>query len=372
MNILKSIKLMGLFALAFSVVSCKVDAPKQTQTSFETMVVKKSNIVVPVKYSARLSGKADVKITPQTDGQLIKICVEEGQRVRLGQVLFMIDSRQSKLNLEEAQANLQAAIAQENSAKLEYESNKNLFEKKIVSSYMLNNALNSYNQAKAAVTQARSAVNRARVNLSYCTITSPVSGIVGAIAPSTGDQVSPGVELTTISGNESMNAEFSINEETLYSIASETVKDTKSYLQTLPEMSFIMKDGSEYEHKGKMATFTGMVDKMTGTVLCKASFPNPDGKLFSGLQGTVVIPFNMDNVMVIPQTAVVRLQDKTLVYKVNDKKCAVSAIVTVVDAETGKDVVVTSGLKPGDKIVTVGANNVREGQQVLFDDEKTK
>ena len=86
----------------------------------------------------------------------MKICVSEGQQVKQGQTLFIIDQRNAQLELEAAQANLQAALAQENSAKLEFESNKNLFDKKIVSSYMLNNSENAYKQAQAAVAQAPS------------------------------------------------------------------------------------------------------------------------------------------------------------------------------------------------------------------------
>ena len=158
--------------------ACGIDMPKETKTSFETMTVEKQDITVPMKFSARLKGQSDVTITPQVSGQLTKITVNEGQQVKKGQTLFVIDSRNARLELEAAQANLQAAMAQENSAKLEYESNKNLFEKNIVSRYMLDNSQNTYRQAQASVAQARASVSRARVNLGFCTITAPVSGLL--------------------------------------------------------------------------------------------------------------------------------------------------------------------------------------------------
>ena len=111
-----------------------------------------------MKYSAKMKGQADVAIMPQVSGQLMKIYVTEGQQVSKGQALFAIDSRNAqhelesaRANLQAAQANLQAAISQANSAKLEYESNKNLYEKKIVSNYMLESSLNTYKQAQATV-----------------------------------------------------------------------------------------------------------------------------------------------------------------------------------------------------------------------------
>jgi membrane fusion protein (multidrug efflux system) len=117
---------------------------------------------------------------------------------------------------------------------------------------------------------------------------------------------------------------------------------------------------------------TGVVNATTGSLACKATFPNPDGILYSGIQGTVVVPYSHHDVMVIPQTAVVRLQDKSLVYKVKADSTAIAVTVTTTDVGNGKDVIVTAGLNVGDRIVTVGANNLQEGQRVLFPAEATE
>ena len=356
-NRIAKLSLMVLVVLCMT--ACGVDIPKEKQSSFETMTVKKSDIEVPVKYSAKMKGQADVTIMPQVSGQLMKIYVTEGQQVSKGQSLFAIDSRNAqhelesaRANLQAAQANLQAAISQANSAKLEYESNKNLYEKKIVSNYMLESSLNTYkqaqatvSQAKASVSQAQAAVNRAKVNLGFCTIKSPVSGVIGEIPVYAGDQVTPMTQLTIVSGNQKMEAEFS-----------------------LPESV----NGTEYPIKGRISTLTGVVNATTGSLACKATFPNPNGILYSGIQGTVVLPYSRHDVMVIPQTAVVRLQDKSLVYKVKSDSTATAVTVMTTDAGNGKDVIVTEGLNVGDRIVTVGANNVQEGQRVLFPAEPQK
>ena len=352
--------------------SCSYDEPKVVPTSFETMTVKKSDIELPMKFSARMKGQNDVTITPQVSGQLMKIYVTEGQLVRKGQTLFAIDSRNAQLELEAAQANLQAAQAQENSAKLEYESNKNLFDKKIVSSYMLNNSQNAYKQAQAAVSQARAAVNRAKVNLGFCTITSPVSGVIGEIPVRTGDQVSPLSELTMVSGNTSMYAEFSVTEAIVEAMVQEGVKasEVDKYIANLPEATFVMKNGTEYPHKGRVVSLTGVVNDATGSLTAKVSFPNPEGHLYSGIQGTIVMSFAEKGVMIIPQYSVVRLQDKAIVYKVKADSTATAIDVTTQDTGNGKDFIVTSGLNEGDQIVTLGANNVTEGMKVLFPNEK--
>ena len=348
--------------------SCGPEMPKLTNSSFETMTVKKSDIELPYKFSARMKGQNDVTVTPQVSGQLMKICVTEGQKVKQGQTLFIIDSRNAQLELEAAQANLQAALAQENSAKLEYESNKNLFEKKIVSTYMLNNSENSYKQAQAAVAQARAAVNRAKVNLGFCTITANVSGIIGEIPVRVGDQVSPMTQLTILSGNTTMYAEFSVTEAIVEAMVKEGVKATEveKFIANLPPATFVMKNGTEYPHKGRVISLTGVVNTETGSLTCKVSFPNPEGHLYSGIQGTIVMPFAEEGVIIVPQFAVVRLQDKAQVYKVKADSTATAIDVTTEDTGNGKDFIVTSGLNEGDQIVTTGANNVTEGQKVLF------
>ena len=351
--------------------ACGLQMPKETQSSFETMTIQKSDIELPYKFSARMKGQNDVTIMPQVSGQLMKIAVTEGQQVKKGQVLFVIDSRNAQLELEAAQANLQAALAQENSAKLEYESNKNLFDKKIVSSYMLSNSENAFKQAQASVAQAKAAVNRAKVNLGFCTITASVSGVIGEIPVRTGDQVSPMTQLTMLSGNTTMDAEISVTEALIESMVQEGVKaaDIEKYLANMPPATFVMKNGTEYPHKGRVVSLTGVVNAATGSLTAKVSFPNPDGHLYSGIQGTVVINFAEKDVIVVPQNAVVRLQDKSLVYKVQADSTATAIDVTTQDTGNGKDFIITSGLTTGDRIVTTGANNVTEGLRVLFPEE---
>jgi len=368
---MKSIKSTLMLGVIAGLVACDVNMPKETQSSFETMTVKKSDIELPYRFSARMKGQNDVTVTPQVSGQLMKICVAEGEQVKKGQTLFIIDSRNAQLELEAAQANLEAALAQENSAKLEYESNKNLFEKKIVSSYMLNNSENSYKQAQAAVAQARAAVNRAKVNLGFCTITATVPGVIGEILVRPGDQVSPMTQLTMLSGNTTMYAEFSVTEAIIETMVKEGIKasDMDKLIDQLPEATFIMKSGTEYPHKGRVVSLTGVVNASTGSLTSKVSFPNPEGHLYSGIQGTVVMNFAEKDVIIVPQYAVVRLQDKAQVYKVQADSTATAIEVTTADTGNGKDFIVLSGLNPGDQIVTTGANNVTEGMKVLFPEE---
>ena len=165
-----------------------------------------------------------------------------------------------------------------------------------------------------------------------------------------------------------MDAEFSVTEALIEASVSAglTQSDKMKHMAELPDVTFVMKNGTVYPHKGRITSLTGIVDVATGSLGAKATFPNPEGHLFSGIQGTVVLPFAQKDVMVVPQTAVVKLQDKQQVYKVKADSTATAVTVTTADTGNGEDVIVTSGLKVGDKIVTIGANNVQEGQKVLF------
>lgn len=361
-------KTKNLYLLFFAAIltACGGQAPQVVQTSFETMTISKSDISVPLKFSATLKGTADVTITPQISGQLMEVCITEGQQVKKGDVLFRIDSRDKQLELESAEANLLAAEAQESSAKLEFESSRNLYDKKIVSKYVLDNAENQYKQAQASVAQYRASANRARVNLSYCTIEAPVDGVIGSVPVYAGDQVSPGTYLTLLSGNAKMYAEFSVNESILAERTEEEARNPEKMLALLPDVSFAFKNGDVYNQKGRITSITGTVDRTTGALTCKATFPNPNGLLYSGVQGTVVLPIDVKDVMVVPQNAIVKLQNKSLAYKVGADSCVTSVIVKTASISSERDLVVTEGLEVGDVIVTVGANNLVENQRVIF------
>ena len=347
-----------------------INAPQEKHTSYETIALSKQSVTVPVAWSASLTGKKDVSITPRTSGQLLQVCVSEGQRVAKGQKLFVIDSREATLALQTAQADLRAAQAQESSAGMEYECNRNLFDKKIVSEYFLNSSKNDYDRAKAAVAQSKAAVANAQLQLEYCTVTSPVAGKVGAIPNNPGDQVSQMTVLTTVAGDSEMTARFSITETQLQELLKEYGTVDKA-LAGLPEVSLRLKDGSLYARSGRVVSIAGVVDQTTGSVVCKANFPNPDGLLYSGIQGNVVMEFSFDDAVVIPLTSVVRLQDKSLVYQVVDN-VAHSVIVTVEELGNGKDAVITGGIEPGCTIVGKGAGNVYDGQQVVFPEADKK
>lgn len=352
-------------ALCLCCLSGCVKMPEEQHTSYETITLRRETVTAPVSWSAAIRGKGDVSIVSRCTGTLNAIEVKDGQRVKAGDVLFRIDSRSAENNLEHANANLQTALANLDNARLEAESNQELAKQGIISDYLLRTSINALHSAEAQVAQARAAVSTAELQLGFCTIKTPVDGLVGNILPHVGDIIAEGTMLTRVAGVSEMEVSYSLTESQIHALIAE-LGSLDNVLKVAPPMTLRFKDGSEYRHKGRITSLSGMVDQQTGSITCYVTFPNPDGELFSGMQGTVVMPVEWEDVMLIPQTAIVRIQDKALVYKVGADSLATSAIVEIEDLGDGERAVVLSGVEVGETIVAKGAANVHENDRVIW------
>ncbi len=342
-----------------------VKMPEEQHTSYETITLKRETVTAPLTWSAAIRGKGDVSIVSRCTGTLNEIKVKDGERVKKGDVLFLIDSRIAENALVHAQADLQTAIANRDNARLEAESNKELADQGIISDYLLRKSLNVLQSAEAQVAQANAAVRDAELRLDYCTIKSPVDGLVGNIIPHVGDVIAEGTMLTRVAGVSEMEASFSLTESQVHAIVSE-LGSLENVLKIVPPLTLRFKDGSEYSEKGKITSFSGMVDQQTGSVTCYATFPNPKGELFSGMQGTIVMPVEWEDVMLVPLTSIVRIQNKALVYKVGADSLATGAIVEIEELGDGERAVILSGAEVGETIVAKGAANVHENDRVIW------
>ncbi len=332
--------------------------------SYATMKVEATDKELSTSYSATIRGRQDIDIYPQVSGTIEKLCVTEGQKVRRGQSLFIIDQVPYKAALKTAVANVEAARAALATAALTYNSNKELYAQKVVSEFSLKTAENAYLTAKAQLSQAEAQEISARNNLSYTEVKSPSDGVVGALPYRAGALVSPSLPqpLTTVSDNSDMYVYFSMTENQLLALTRQYGSMDEA-LKNMPQAELRLNDNSVYDKKGTIESISGVIDRQTGTVVARVVFPNESRLLHSGASGTVVVPTTYKNCIVIPQEATVQLQDKTVVYKVVDGK-AVSALITVAGINDGREYVVLDGLEVGDEIVSTGAGLLREGTQV--------
>lgn len=315
-------------------------------------------------YSAAVRGRYDAAIMPQVSGTIQRVMVTEGQKVKKGQSLFVIDQVPYRAALATASANVQAAKAGLATAQLSFDSAKELYAQKVISEHQLKTTENAYLTAKAQLAQAEAQELNARNNLAYTEVKSPSDGVVGALPMREGTLVSPsmGTALTTVSDNQEMYVYFSMTENQLLAMTRQ-YGNMDEALKAMPEVQLQLNDGSMYGQPGRIQSISGVVDRQTGTVSVRSVFPNDGGILRSGANANVLIPSVHQGVIVIPQAATVQMQDKYVVYKVVDGK-ATSTLVSVAATDDGREFVVTEGLQPGDEIISKGAGLVREGTVV--------
>ncbi|MGN0189094.1 MAG: efflux RND transporter periplasmic adaptor subunit, partial [Candidatus Cryptobacteroides sp.] len=310
--------------------------------SFKVLETARQDITLTDNYPASIRGRQDIAIYPQVSGTISKVCVKEGQRVRKGQSLFVIDQVPYKAALQMAQANVKAAEAAVATSQLVYDSRKALYGENVISEYDLRTSENSLLSAKAQLAQAQAQEVTAQNNMTYTMVLSPADGVVGTLPFREGALVSPSTPtaLTTVSDNSSMYVYFSITENELLALCSEH-GSMDEVLKSLPEVELMLNDGSIYAQKGFVETISGVIDSSTGSVSVRAVFPNEGGILHSGASGRIVLPYEYAGAIVIPASSTFELQDRVFVFLVRDGK-AVSRQVEVLLTDDGKNYVVKS------------------------------
>ena len=348
------------------------EAPK---VNYETKVLQPETKVYNMSFPATTCGVSEVKVYPLIEGIITKKNFVTGTIVQKGQTLYVIDPTEYQLNVQSAQADLNVAQAAMQSAKLEYESNQKLYEKHIISEYVLNTSLNDYNSAKASVTQAQAQLNIARTNLGYCTVKAPSTGYVADHNFFVGDMATRSNYVCTVSDISTVKADFSITETELLSIVKEYhLRSGKNGMEgpngslvsdALPKVKLKLKDGTIYEGEGEIITIDAIVNSSTGTASCEAAFKNPDGVLRSGLSANVIIPLTIDSVLSVPQTAAVRLQDQMMFYRVKQDGTVEGIICKeVYPSNDGTEYYLLDGFNAGDEVVTNGAGKLTNGQKI--------
>ena len=345
-------------------ISCNQSSQHVQETKFSSIKVSASGINITEKYPASIEGRQDIAIFPQVSGTISKVCVKEGQKVRKGQSLFIIDQVPFKAALQMAQANVEAAQAGVATAQLVYDSRVKLFDEKVISEFDMLTSKNQLLTAKAGLAQAEAQLVTAENNMTYTQVLSPVDGVVGTIPFRAGALVSPAIPqpLTTVSDNSQMYVYYSISEVQLLGLTAQH-GSMDEVLASLPPVTLELADGSFYGEKGEIETISGVIDPRTGSVSVRAVFPNAGGILHSGASGRIVLDRKHENVIIIPCSATFELQDLVFAYRYADGK-AVSSRLSVTLTDDGRNYIVNSGLEEGDIIISEGVGLIRDGQQI--------
>lgn len=345
-------------------VGCGAKKQDMPGEKYKILTVTTGSQTLQSTYPATLRGKQSVEIRPQVSGTITQVCINEGDVVRKGQILFIIDQIPYRAALETALANVKSAQAQLQTAKLTAKSKEELYKVKVVSDFDRQTANNQLLEAEAAVSQAKAEETNARNNLSYTEVKSPVDGVASMIPYRVGALVNSSITepLVTVSDDEEIYAYFSMAENQMLDLIQQ-YGSLEEARQKLPPVSLTMSNGNTYPDTGRIDAISGTVDESTGGVTVRAVFPNRKHLLRNGGSGIVSIPTEYKNCITIPQSATYELQNKIFTWKVVNGKTQ-SVPITIYKYNDGQNYIVLSGLKAGDVIIAEGAGLMQEGTAV--------
>ncbi|HEX6708614.1 MAG TPA: efflux RND transporter periplasmic adaptor subunit [Albitalea sp.] len=354
--------------LAVLIAGCgKSDAPTSAATptsgaasgpavSVSSVRAEQRDYQVQLEATGTVTALTSVEIRPQVSSTIEKIHIREGQFVRKGEPLFTLDSRADQTNVAKAQAQVQKDLASLADAERQLARSKELVAQNFVSQVAVDQNQTLVDAQRAAVAADRAAVEAARVAMSYSRIAAPITGRAGIVSVALGSLVSPSSPaMITITQLDPIAVAFSLPQRNLNDALQSLRSGGGSVIAVLPEGRGTL--------QGKLSFVDNAVDAGSGTVKVKALFDNAGDKLWPGaFVGVKMAVQTLKGAIVVPQAAIVQGARGKVVFVIEEGNKAAARPVEVVYA-VGQDAVVT-GVKPGDRVIVDGRQNVRPGTVV--------
>ncbi|MGA1057861.1 MAG: efflux RND transporter periplasmic adaptor subunit [Phycisphaerales bacterium] len=347
--------------VATALLACEEKKPAPRPQPPPTVVVSAASTAdVPIyrDYPATAMSIQPVSIVPRVEGWLLEQNFVNGAMVDAGQKLYQIDPDPFKAKLDAAEADLAVANAQLFNAKQQYERNKPLLDSDAVSQEKLESLEASYLAAQAQVQSAQAEIEIAKLNLSYCTIASPVAGQVSATAKYVGDLVRSQEQaaLVTIQPLDPIWVQFMAVSSDLEALRSQFGSETPGVEVSLPEGS--------WTRTGKVVFIDNSVVPGSSMIMVRVEVPNPDHAILPGTYLNAKFRQSLDEgAVIVPIDAVVRQAAQSVIWVVDSQDAATMKTVSL-GARFGGDVVVTSGISAGEQVVVQGQTNLRNGAKV--------
>ncbi len=308
------------------------------------------------EFSGRLAPVESAAIKPLVGGTIQKVLFTEGQQVKKGEPLFVIDPRPHQASVQRAQAQLATAQSRAKLAQDELTRAEQLIGAKLVSQSVYDSALSAHQVAQADVKQADAALNQAKLDLEYAHISAPISGRVGRAELTVGNVVDAGVNapvLTQIVANDKLYAEFNVDEATYVQL----VRNTKD-VQAMP-VELSLAGDKEAGYEGHIYAFDNRLDTNSGTIRARAIFDNKDGALTAGMFANVRLgSAEKVQALLVPERAIGTNQSKKYVLVVDETNTANYREVTLGDHYQGQRVI-QIGVNAGEKVIVNGLSHVR-------------
>lgn len=322
--------------------------------------VKQDSVIRSFEAPGRVVSKYQVSIMARISGYLQKSFFKEGDYVKAGQTLFLIEPDEFSNASKIAGANIQNIKAQLDYANKQLKRAEELVKQDYIAKSKYDEILANRNALQAQYTAAESSYEDSTRSLNYTTVKAPVDGRIGIIDVTVGNYVSPSSgSLTTINSTNPIYVTFPLSSEDYSAIAS---IDKKANEKRRVELFF--QNGEKYSLEGVQDFLDNKVDQTTGTVTMRATFENPDNKLLHGEFVTIKVYANSPvNVPIVPITAVQENQEGKYVYKMDENNLPQLTYIKV-QGQTGDNWIVKEGLKKGDKVITEGILKVTPGSPV--------
>jgi membrane fusion protein (multidrug efflux system) len=305
-----------------------------------------------------------VKLVPRVTAFIDAVNVTQGAEVKAGETLFTLHPAQYLAAVQTAQANLESAQAAVENANLAYQRAARLNATGFEAQSVLDQALATRNEDQASVLAAQASLAGARLNLSYCTITAPIDGRIGAVALTKGNLVTPtSGALATINQLDPIRIVFAVSSNSPILTAMQSSAGQKGAANPFT-IHLDLPDGSQYRYAGKIAFLDNQVDSATGTVNVYADFPNPENLLLPGAYVNVAsAPAQAQEALLVPVAAVQTDQSSSFVLVVDPNNTVRQQTITTGE-QIGQNFVVKTGLAANDRVIIDGIQKVKIGQPV--------
>jgi membrane fusion protein (multidrug efflux system) len=332
----------------------------------EVAPVIQRDVPVQGQWVGTLDGYVNAQISPQVSGYLIRQDYQEGALVKKGQVLFEIDPRPFQAVLDQAKGQLAQAEAQMANAQINVNRDIPEAEAHAIPQSQLDNDTQSLLAAKASVQAYQASVEQASINLGYTKVLSLIDGIAGITTVQVGNLVGPSTVLTAVSQVSPIKVYFPISEQEYLRLADGEGPgsvDFMTHASHVP-LKLTLADESTYPHRGKIIFADRQVNVQTGTIQIVGEFPNSKNLLRPGQYARVQAPTgNIEGALLVPQAAVNQQQGANQITVVGaDNRVQLRTV--QVGPTVGTLWVITSGLKPGERVAVVGGDKVKDGQAV--------
>lgn len=338
----------------------KQQAPPPTAVSIYT--VQRGNATYYDEVPATVTALLQVDIQPQVSGNITGIFFQDGQRVRKGQKLYTIDPQQYRASYDQAVAQLNVQKANLNRAQKDADRYNTLAQQDAVARQLVDNATASLETAKMQVEAARANITQVATNLKYATIYAPLDGTIGISQVRLGAAVAPGAPpLNTISADNPIAADVLIDQADIARF--EQLQDLRTAARDSTFL-LVLPGGSRYQYPGSVRIIDRAVDPQTGTLRVRIAFPNPKQALKPGLTANVRIKNSTGKPeILIPYKAVQEQMSEYFVYVLGDSSKVIQKKVAL-GARVNDKVIVNTGLKENEKIVTTGLQKIKDGARV--------